>query len=115
VNDACTFPSQSKILVDVVLARISESVVDEADVLGPIHDTIPPPPSSAVIPHPKPNASVVKTVITRPSRGVARWPVVLCGAIAIAFAAAAYLKSPLVADGTVVRTAVAIHDYFFKV
>lgn len=80
---ASTLTSQSSILIDELLA------------------------------HPKPQASAVKTVITRPRR-VSRAPVVICGLVALAFATGAVLKSPLVAPGTVKRAAIAIHEFVFE-
>lgn len=121
MNQSCTFPSQTNLLVDAVLERVRESVVDERDVLGPIHDSIPPPsePPPPVSPSSRPqpfrlapSPMQMRTVITRPRRAV-RWPVVLCGLIALFSGGAAVVESPLVGEGAVERAAIAIHDAVF--
>jgi hypothetical protein len=114
VNRACSFPSSAHIAIDVVLEEIHEILADEADVFGPLRDTIPPPAWPSLHPLPKPRGTTEKTVIIRPQRKVARWPVVLCATIAAAATVAAIVTSPFVGQDAVRRAAIAIHDSVFK-
>ena len=104
--DAVTFPSETHLLVDACVARVRELAhLDDHPVLPPPPPAEPPREVLVVAPEAKPLPTAkeivaasarkdVPTVRRKRSARVARWPVALCGLVALASAIAAWAASP---------------------
>lgn len=104
--DAVTFPSETHLLVDACVARVRELAhLDDHPVLPPPPPPEPPREVLLVAPEAKPlptareivAASARKDAPTFRRKGrrrAARWPVALCGLVAVAAAIAAWAASP---------------------
>lgn len=115
--------SDNHIAIEDILESLEEVLADEADILGPIRDTIPPAPwpSAARSPkapwpslHPEtPTMPPPPVKAELPAPGPSRWPLAVCAMVAVVAAGAAVLTSPLVGKIAVKRAAVAIHGQMF--